>query len=246
MAEIYQKQYEITATAVDRFDRLRLSGMMAMVQEVAGDHSKLLGAGWDQLQDKKLFWAVIRHRVEIARLPKSGEVISLETWPMPTTRTAYPRACVAYDAEGNELFRSISLWILMDLDSRAMILPGKSGVLVEGLLRGNELAAPGSLLPKELENQEKRTVRYTELDINGHMNNCRYLDWVQDLLPGDFHRQHCPRELVACYLSEAREGQTLELSWSLDPEGQLQMDAQRSPDDSVTGHSRVFSAKVLY
>ena len=68
-----------------------------------------------------------------------------------------------YDADGNECFRSISLWILMDEKSRAMVLPGKSGVEVGGLLRGCELSAPSSLIPKEMGEYEERIVRYTDL-----------------------------------------------------------------------------------
>ena len=61
---------------------------------------------------------------------------------MPTTRTAYPRSTIAYDADGKECFRAISLWVLMDTQNRSMVLPGKSGVDVAGLLRGCELAVP--------------------------------------------------------------------------------------------------------
>lgn len=62
--------------------------------------------------------------MQITRLPKSGETIRVETWAMPTTRVAYPRSVVAYDEKGQELFRSITLWVLMNMDTRAMIQPG--------------------------------------------------------------------------------------------------------------------------
>jgi acyl-ACP thioesterase len=147
-----------------------------MLQEVAGDHSTLLGTDRESLMRKNLFWAVIRHRVQITRLPGKNEKITVQTWPMPTTRTAYPRSTVAYDEQGNECFRGISLWVLMDAESRAMVLPGKSGVTVNGLLTGSELAAPGSMALQNAPLQMHRTVRYSDLDVNGHMNNCRYMD----------------------------------------------------------------------
>ncbi len=235
---IYQKNYHITPTVTDRFDRLKLSGLMAMIQETAGEHSALLGADRQDLQEKGLFWAVIRHRVQITRLPGDGEAISVETWPMPTTRTAYPRAAVAYDEKGQELFRSISLWVLMDAEKRAMVLPGKSGVAVQGLLRGQELSLPGSILPRELAFTEHRTVRFSELDVNGHMNNCRYTDWLMDLPGSEFHGTHVPSELLICYVSEAREGQNVAIHWSLETDGCLQAEAERE--------SRVFSARLKF
>ena len=242
MPPYYQKSFLIPTFATDRFNRLKCSYLLGLAQEVAGDHSALLKADFDHTQ---LYWVITRQKVQISRLPAAGETITLETWPMPTTRVAYPRSTIAYDAQGKELFRSISLWVLMDPKSRAMVLPGKSGVTVEGLLRGSELAVPGSLVPGQQKNITTRTVCYTELDGNGHMNNARYLDWLDDLLSASFHSNHTPREFTVCYLSEAREGETVELHWDLSQDGVLRLDAFRPGEDSY-GHQRVFSAQTLF
>ena len=130
MEPIYQQDFEITDLYVDCFGRLLPSKLLFILQEVAGQHFSRLSMDYDTLAEKGMFWAVTRHKVQISRLPVRGETIHVETWPMPTTRVAYPRSMVAYDAEGNEVFRSISLWVLMDLNTRSMILP----------LRGKELA----------------------------------------------------------------------------------------------------------
>lgn len=244
MEPLYQKSFQIPNSAVDRYGRLKASHILDYVQEVAGEHSALLGTDREALTQLNLFWAVIRHRVQITRLPGAGETIRVETWPMPTTRTAYPRSTVCYDERGNECFRSISLWVLMDRDTRAMVLPGKSGVQVRGLLRGSELTAPGSMVPRELAEQQKRTVRFTDLDINGHMNNCRYLDWITDLLPGSFYESHSIREFTVCYLSELREGEVLDLHWEMRDGPMLQVEAQRSEGVPSAGHHRVFSARI--
>lgn len=246
MEPTYYRKYILEATEVNSADRLKNSRLLAIIQEVAGEHSALLGTDRDALESKRLFWAVIRHRVQITRLPRSGETIHVHTWPMPTTRTAYPRATVAYDQENRELFRCISLWVLMDMSTRAMVLPGRSGVEVAGCLQGNELSLPGSLLPQKLPNAEQRTVRFSDLDINGHMNNCRYMEWVDDLLPSEFHKTHDPKELLVCYLSEARESENMDICWEVSQQGTLRVDAQRSGGEMSTGHSRVFAAQVQF
>ena len=241
--ESYRQKFVIEPTAVDRYKRLKPSILLLYAQEVAGHHSDSFDLTYDGLAERGLFWAIIRNRVQITRLPMEGETITLETWPMPTTRVAYPRATAAYDEAGNELFRCTSLWVLMDIASRAMILPGKSGVDVPGNLRGDELEAPKSLLPKDLSQSENRRVSFTDLDCNGHMNNARYLDWVADLLPSEFHAQHSPSELTVCYLSEAREGQQLDMRWDMLEDGCLQVDAFRNLGDK---DERIFSARLLY
>ena len=242
MERSYKKQIEIGYTQVNAFGRLKNSQILAILQEAAGEHSALLGADKNALEEKDLFWALIRYHIEIRRLPQAGETITVETWPMPTTRTAYPRATVVYDAAGNELFRGISLWVLMSFATRSMVLPAKSGVVVEGYVRGDEL----SLLPKALENCESRLVRFSDLDVNGHMNNCRYMEWVDDLLDADFHAGHCPREMVICYLSESREKETVDITWALEDGETLCVDAHRKEENVSAGHSRVFSAQIRF
>ena len=246
MEPIYKKQFRIGDTQVNAFDRLKNSQILAIMQEAAGEHSALLGADKASLKAKGVFWALIRYHIEIQRLPKAGETITVETWPMPTTRTAYPRATVAYDADGNELFRGISLWVLMSWETRAMVLPAKSGVVVDGCVRGNEVSVPSALLPKTLENTEKRLARFSDLDINGHVNNCRYLEWVDDLLDAKFYGEHSPKELVICYLSETREGETVDISWALEDGGVLSVEMGRKEGEMSMGHSRVFSARVSF
>ena len=243
MEPIYTEKFTIPHTAVDRYNRLKPSWLLALCQEVAGSHFAILNADRESLEEKGLFWAVIRTRVEITRLPGPGERITLRTWPMPTTRVAYPRSVVAYDARGEECFRSVSLWVLMDMDSRNMILPGKSGVEVAGTLRGTELAAPSALPLGKPESLGSRTVSFTDLDRNGHMNNTRYLDWIWDLLPSAFHARKKVKELTVCYFSEGREGDALELRWGMPQPDMLQVDIHRSSGD---GSERVFSARIWF
>ena len=243
MEPIYQQSFTVTDNCVDCFGRLKPSMLLYYVQDVAGRHFDRISMDYDSLAEKGMIWAIIRQKVQITRMPKRGETIRVETWPMPTTRVAYPRSVVAYDADGNEVFRSISIWVLMDIHSRSMILPGKSGISVTGTLRGNELAAPNALPAKNLVNHRSRTVSFTDLDRNGHMNNTRYLDWIDDLIPSAFHRDHDLKEFTVCYLSEAREGQSLSMQWGFLEDGSLQVDAHRILDDK---DERIFAARLVF
>ena len=243
MEPLYSQNFEITDHFVDCFGRMTPASILLLIQEVAGKHCVALSVDYETLARRGMFWAVTRHRVQIERLPRLGETIRVETWPMPTTKVAYPRSVVAYDAAGNECFRAISLWVLMNLDTRSMILPGKSGISVIGSLRGLELPSPGSLALMDHTQTRQRQVCFTDLDRNGHMNNTRYLDWVSDLLPSAFHQGHEVKEFTICYHAEAREGQVLGLSWDFPQEDCLQVDARRTDTEK---EERVFSARLLY
>lgn len=240
MDNIFRQIYEISPIHLDCHGRVKPSALLFFAQEAAAGHCVELGLDWQTLAQKNLFWAVIRQRVQISRLPAAGETITVETWPMPTTRSAYPRSTVGYDENGQELFRCISLWVLMDTRTRSMILPGKSGVDVPGILRGNELEPPRSIPPTAGKNIYSRRVDCLDLDRNGHMNNARYLDWIDDLLPSAFRKENPVREFSICYLSEALEDQELTINWELDAASILQVSACREEQD------RVFTAQILF
>ena len=245
MEPTYQQTFHINDHHSDRYGRLKPGSLLYFIQEVAGIHGASLGVDHETLAKKNLFWAILRTRVQITRLPQNGENITLKTWPMPATRVAYPRSVVAFDEAGNEIFRGISIWVLMDMTSRAMVLPGKSGVSLAGSIQGGELAIPGSLVPRTMENMDSRAVRFTDLDVNGHMNNTKYFEWIWDLLPSQFHQDNPLRELVICYLSEAREGQNLTMNWEFS-DGVFQVEGTRENEEPGKNPHRVFAAKVLF
>lgn len=242
---IYTQKYEISAIHTDCFGRVKPSVLLYFAQEIAGEHCLQLGTDWDTLQKKHLFWALIRTKVQITQLPKLGQTLTVETWPMPQTRTAYPRCTVGFDENGSECFRIISLWVLMDTESRSMVLPGKCDVQVDGILRGTEPEPPRALPAKPGEHSHTRTVGFAELDRNLHMNNTRYLDWAMDLAESGFHQQHPVREFTVCYLSEAREGQDVTLSYSLE-ESVLTVDGHRQQTDVPDRTERVFAAQLRF
>lgn len=217
MEQVYSQTFFVSDLLVDRHRRMKPSAILYLTQEISQSHCNLLRLDWETLAQKGLFWAVIRHGVRIRRLPTAGEHLTLQTWPMPTTRTGYPRNVVAFDEAGQEVFRVCSLWVLMSQDGRSLVLPRKSGVEVNGVTFGTELEIPGSLTPKQTMLRSTRRVCFSDLDRNGHTNNARYLDWVADLMDSDFHKAHVPKEMQMCYFNESREGDILQLTYQ--PEG---------------------------
>jgi len=241
---VYTTKYEVTALHADCFGRCKPSSILRFAQDSAGEHCVLLGTDWDSMAKRNYFWAVIRQRMEITRLPKTGETVTVKTWPMPTTRVAYPRATEGFDAEGNSLFKVISLWVIMDMDSRAMVLPGKSGIDVAGTVLGTELKVPAGLPVGEFDSTCLRTVSFSDLDVNRHMNNARYLDWLCDLKSARFHADHPLKAVTICYMCEALEEQTLRLSWA--GEDIFRVDGSLSQTDASAGHTRIFSAQLEF
>ena len=241
MESVYRYTHTVSSLECDCFLRLRPGAMLSLLQDAASAHCSQLHFSREDPAMQGLIWAITRHHISINRLPLFGETITIETWPGKTSRVAYPRNSICYDGEGKELFRSVSLWVLMDANTRTLVLPGKSGIELPGHTRAGELPAPGSMAPLHLQAQTHRPVVFTELDSNGHMNNSHCADWLMDLLPVSFHRDHPVKDLTISYLAEAREGDQLDLSYQLNPQGVFHLDAQHQQ----SGH-RIFSLEARF
>lgn len=245
MELLFEQPVTVSERDVNEYGQMKLSSLLYFAQETSGGHCNRLGFGWDQMAEKGLFWAVLRHRVLIHRLPGSGEKLTVQTWPLPATRTAYPRMVRGLDADGKVLFEVLSLWTMMNVESRAMVLPVKSGIDVPGILRGCEIDPPSSLPPVHHEKSLMWTVEQVDLDINGHVNNAKYLDHAESLT-GSFRADHTPKEVTVCYLSECRLGQSVSLNWTLSGEGVFALDGCRQRADAPEKTERVFSVKIQY
>lgn len=245
MNQLFDNTITIAKSEVNKHNRLKLSALLYYAQETAGAHCQLMGYDRNSLTDKNLFWAVLRHRVVIHRLPAADETITVRTWPMPTTRTAYPRAVRAFDQQGNVLFELVSLWVLMDRTSRAMVLPGKSGVEVPGILLGDEPATPGSIVPGNHLHATQWLVSKQELDVNGHVNNTKYLDPVERLADG-LNPSQSPKELTVCYLAEAHADDTLTLQYTLSEDGIFTLDGSRPRAETPDKPERIFAVKLCF
>ncbi len=72
-------------------------------------------------------------------------------------------------------------------------------------------------LPKTM--PEARTVRadYSAVDLMGHVNNTRYVEWVMDCFPFEHHRTHRLAWLQVNYNNEVRPEEEIRLSLGQDP-----------------------------
>ena len=188
MESVYRQTFTVSVGLCDCFNRIRPASILTLLQDAASAHCCQMNLSREDLAGHELFWAIARQHVAVTRLPRLGETVTIETWPGKTSRVAFPRSSICYDDRGNELFRAVSLWVMMDMKTHTLVLPDQTGLELPGHTRDGELPMPASLAPMHLQAQSQRPVVFCELDGNGHMNNAYCANWMMDLLPGSFHR----------------------------------------------------------
>ncbi len=204
----YEQQFTLRSSDVDAARRLRLSALFTLLQEAAIAHTTELGMGREKTLDKGLLWIVTRQQIKIARLPGYDETVTLLSWPGETLHLYFPRFFRLTDAAGETLLEASTLWALMDRDSRHIVFPEEHGVQIEADPSEPALPLPAAPRLPELSEERGFTVPYSYTDLNGHMNNARYADLSEDIMPPEL-RAKAVREIAAEYGGEAAEGEKI-------------------------------------
>ena len=183
--DIFERDYHIAYSDTDVKQRLRLSRLFTLLQEAATDHAALLGAGSDKTLDRGLFWIVTLQQAIIRRMPAYNESVKIVTWPGKIRHLLFPRFYRIEDGSGSALIEASSLWALMDRETRKAAFPDQHGINVPAVVTGNEIPLPSVPRFQPLTHAGTFTVPYSYIDQNGHMNNTRYFDLAEDVMPAE-------------------------------------------------------------
>lgn len=209
---VYREELLLRSKDVDMFRRLRTSELFRLLQEASIRHTEELGMGRDKTLDRGILWVLLMQRAEIVRMPEYDEKIVLKSWPGKTMHLLFPRYYSLETAGGEPLVKASALWSLVDEKTRKVVFPEKYGVVIEGVVTGEEIAMPGAVAKSACTQERDFTVPYSFVDLNGHMNNTRYFDLAEDsvgLAAGG--KLLCGISVE--YQNEARLSETLHLSW---------------------------------
>ena len=212
---VYRTEFEILASDVDMYRRLRLSRLFTMIQEISIAHTKALGMGRDKTLDKGFLWVVTMQRVDVKRLPVYDDKVALETWAGRTMHVMFPRYYRMTDEKGETLLSASGFWMLINEKTRSMVFPDKEGVVIPETKTGFEPGLPSA--PKSIAISAERpyTVPYSAIDINGHMNNARYLDAAENVMPAALRARSIER-VICEYAAEIRPEETVSLETGAD------------------------------
>ena len=194
------------------------SAILTAMQETAGMHSHILGCGRETLVQKGVVWVLTRCEVQMEKEARMGSRLSIETFPMPLRRWFFPRYFVFRDEEGAQVGAAGTLWVLFDLEKRCMVAPGDvAGAIPDNSDLTPPLGVPGPVPRLTGETAASaRTPVYSELDVNGHVNNARYADWLCDALGLEVMREYRVKTMRLSYAAEIRPGQAMELRLTRD------------------------------
>lgn len=210
----FEGDYPIDSRDVDPWNHCKPSGLMGILQEAAVAAACELHASRPEMMEKyNLFWMLARMWYRLDRPLKWNETLSIRTWHRGGSGASSYRDFDLF-VDGKPVGEAVSVWVLADADTHRLARMSKIEEF-QGT-DGGELCKDKSLsrfkLPQEMAAADHRAMHYSDTDINGHVNNVRYADFICDAIRMDqLGQDFYVSALQVDYLAECMAGETITL-----------------------------------
>ena len=205
---IFEEHFEVPAYFVGENLQMTVSALFSLLTEISNRHAATMNAGWHQLRERGYFWVITRMHMEINRLPKWTEQVALHTWIRTSQAASSPREYELIDAKGNILVAASSIWAILDLEAnrpqRMSLFDSDFNMQDRCASKQKAQKISAISIPERI--PEPKNVYPSDIDMNHHVNNARYIQWAFDSVKMGFEETHRLSGLSVNFLSQAKLG----------------------------------------
>ncbi len=212
MQTILKKNITISTYSVDADGNVRVPMLCYYMQDIASEHANALQVGFHHLIEQNRIWVLTALRLKVNNYPRWNTKLSLATWPTHKERFYYYRDFEFKNDTGNTMAIGSTQWIVLDLKTRR---PARSELSFEHAFHDRnrvfDKAFEKIKLPDKEPEYQSHIVHYLDLDINNHVNNVRYVEWIFQSLSSEYLKKNQLAQLQIHFLTEAQMNQTVHI-----------------------------------
>lgn len=176
MQPIFEQNILIPPSACDYSGRLGYAGAFAVLMDLATEHAEHLGIGLAAMKAKNRFWVTVRTKIIFHERPAVSEAVRLITWP---EKPGAVRCNRSYEIRRGDklLIAGRTEWAVMNTEANAIAPTADLFPADLDYVSGSSVSEPFVRIPARFDGTEpfaSYTVRSTDIDLGGHMNNAAY------------------------------------------------------------------------
>jgi medium-chain acyl-[acyl-carrier-protein] hydrolase len=181
MKESLAKRFPITSYDINPGGKARLTSLANFFQEVAYQHAGRLGFGYHDLMHNQTFWVLSRMKIKVLQYPRWDEEIRVETWPRGLDKLFAMRDFRIFSNSGRVTGMASTAWLIVDGKTRRPVRPPERLEQYSiGQDKPYEARLQKIILPEGMVGRIMRRVAWSDLDVVGHVNNVKYIEWCID------------------------------------------------------------------
>lgn len=229
---------------VDFNGKLTLGVLGNHLLNSAGFHSSERGFGIADLNEEQYTWVLSRLAIELDDMPNQYEKFTVDTWVENVYRLFTDRNFALINKDGETIGYARSVWAMISMSTRkpADLLNMHGGSITDYISnRPCPIEKPSRIKVSSSEVASLMTARYSDIDINGHVNSVRYIEHILDLFPIEYYKvMHIQRFEIA-YITESHYGDQLRFyKENGEREGEYNVEIRKNNDDIVCRSKIIF------
>ena len=208
---IYQQNFEIGFQHCYPNGFLKHTEICNLFQIVAGIHADLGGISYLDMQQHHQAWVLSRMRIEITKLPKWKDVITIKTW-IKTLENSRSIRCLEMYLNDEKIVGCETFWVVINTKTRRpdnLVLPHShfekfdTDSILKPIQKIN--------IPEVFTFKNEKTIQLSDIDIVNHANNVKYLEWCLDVTNVETVLSNKIKALNLNYLQELNYNDVIEI-----------------------------------
>ena len=225
----YTQTYTICRHDGDHHGNAKPGALLRYGQQIATMHAEAAGLNDELYAATHTAYVLAKLALHIDRTPRVDETLTVITRPERCKRAVNKRITFFYDEAGQQVAVLDSRWVLIDTDKR-LILRKHPEAFNDCWAEDVPFELPMKMVkavPEDCAPAGEYTATYSRCDMNGHMNNTRYVDILCDALPWNVWDEGEVRDLKVYYHREVPRGESFALLQAQTGEKQYYFCGQR-------------------
>lgn len=221
---------------VDFNGRLTMGVLGNHLLNCAGFHANDRGFGIASLNEDNYTWVLSRLAIELDEMPYQYEDFTIQTWVENVYRLFTDRNFAIINKEGRKIGYARSVWAMINLNTRkpADLLALHGGSIVDYVTDEScPIEKPSRIKVTTEEVADTLTARYSDIDINGHVNSIRYIEHILDLFPMELYKEKRIRRFEMAYVAESYYGDQLTFFKEEVNENEYHVEVKKNGNDVV-------------
>jgi len=223
MNPVWETTIKIRAFDVDFSGKLKVNSVLDYLQDAASNDAERLSFGYSDFVSKGLTWVLSWAKFEFKIYPEFMDEVKIQTWGKKQFKFYSMRDYLMYNSKDEIICKGTSAWLL--LDSKTL----RPKILTQLYPEFKMLDAKDALqdLPQKIipsaqtEIVYSTQIRYSDIDLNQHANNAKYIELMLDCFDQEFHKEHTIKSLTVSFNSETKFGDQIQLMKGIENEKSL-------------------------
>ena len=228
---------------VDFTGKLTMGVLGNHLLNCAGFHASERGFGIAEINENHYTWVLSRLAIELEDMPRQYEDFSIHSWIENVYRLFTDRNFELVNKDGKTIGYARSVWAMISMETRKpadlFTLHGES-LNYYASDRECPIAKPGRIRVAPSEPVAEYLTKYSDIDINGHVNSIKYIEHILDLFPMETFKEKSIRRFEMAYVAESYYGDTLSFYLEQKTENEYDIEVKKNNQEVVVRSKVIF------